>query len=363
MIHALFLAATLLQPRELWHADIGKGHAAVAVAGDRVIAFGHTGSNDTVWCLAAGTGNVQWRFDYPAPLSLPKEPGMGAFGGPHAPPVIAGDRVFTLSRHGVVHCLELATGKPVWRREFAARLPECGLAGAPLVVGPTVYFNVGNHGVALDTRTGEPRWVSGNGMAGYAAPVLNGKDLLVFGAKALLAVGAADGQVRWRFPWPTHYGANCAPPVPVGDAIFLTTAYRRGSALVDAATGAVRWTNTVLNSQCSPVALVAGNVYGFDGYIDGPANDSALLCLDVATGTQRWRQPGMNGQLIAAGDRLVLLLTSGDLVMAEANPIAYREIGRTKLFKPFPCAAMPVLAGGRLYCRHPQGRLICLDAK
>lgn len=78
--------------RELWHADIGKGHAAVAVAGERVVAFGHTGSNDTVWCFAAGTGNVVWRYDYPSRPWLPKEPGKGAFGGPHAVPVIAGDR-------------------------------------------------------------------------------------------------------------------------------------------------------------------------------------------------------------------------------------------------------------------------------
>lgn len=63
-----------------------------------------------------------------------------------------------------------------------------------------------------------------------------------------------------------------------------------------------------------------------------------------------------------AGDRLVMLLTNGDLVVAEANATAYRELARTKLFKPFPCAAPPVLAGDRLYCRHPQGRLVCLAA-
>jgi hypothetical protein len=117
-----------------------------------------------------------------------------------------------------------------------------------------------------------------------------------------------------------------------------------------------------LKSQCSPVALLAGDVYGFDGYIDGPAKQSALVCLDVATGTQRWRRAEMNGQLIVAGNRLVLLLTSGELVVAEANPIAYRELSRARLFPKFPSAAPPVLAGDRLYCRHPQGRLVCLAA-
>jgi outer membrane protein assembly factor BamB len=270
--------------------------------------------------------------------------------------------VFTLSRNGQVHCLDLLTGSVVWRRDFTNTFPECGYAGAPLVTGDKVILNIGAHGVALDAKTGAPRWDSGPGMAGYAAPVADGKDVLIFGSKALHSVGADDGKVRWRFPWPTQYGANCAAPVPMDGSVFLSSAYGRGSALVDAATGAVRWTNTVLKSQCSPVALLAGDVYGFDGYIDGPAKQSALVCLDVATGTQRWRRAEMNGQLIVAGNRLVLLLTSGELVVAEANPIAYRELSRARLFPKFPSAAPPVLAGDRLYCRHPQGRLVCLAA-
>ena len=357
------------RPREIWRADVGLGHAPVSVAAGRAVTLGHTGQNDRVWCLDAVTGSVRWQFDYAAIARCPGEPGAGAYDGPHAAPAIDGTTVYTLSRDGQVHALDLATGALRWRRDLRAdlkaKLPECGFAGAPLVRDGAVVVNVGTAGVALDAGTGATRWQTGGGMAGYAAPVLDAtadrQQLLLFGSRALFAVNPANGTTNWSLRWPTEYGVNAADPMVIGDGIFITSSYAMGCALLDARAGTVRWQNKNLRSQCSPPVLHKGSVYAFDGYIDWP-RDEALVCLDPLGGAVRWRVPKMGGQMILAGDRVVMMLVTGDLVIAAASPDAYTELARARVCPPEKCTVPPALAAGRLYLRTGAGSVSCLAA-
>jgi outer membrane protein assembly factor BamB len=314
-------------PTTLWKADVGIGHAPVSVAEGGVFTLGYTGKSDTVCCLDATTGEQRWRYDYPAVKELPNEPGGGAYDGPHTAPVVVDGLVYTLSRDGQVHCLEMKTGKLMWQRDLRADLkavtPECGFSGSPIVADGRVYVNVGQRGTALDAKTGETVWQTGAGMAGYAAIVRTKESLLVFGCDSLMSVDADTGKLVWTCPWATRYGANVADPMPMGDGIFITSAYNMGCAFVDAATGKVKSKNNNLLAHASPVILRDGCIFGFSGYIDMPTAD-ALVCLGEATGDVKWQQKGIGGQMILAGDTLVLLQTN-------------------------------------LYCRDPRGSLVCLD--
>ena len=356
-------------PRRLWEAQVGRGQSPVSVANGRVVATGRAGKGDTVWCLAAPDGRQLWRHDYAALARLKGEPGRGAFDGPHAAPAICDGRAYALSRDGQVLCLRLSDGRLLWQRhlhrEHEAELPECGFAGATLVVDGTVYVNVGARGTALDAATGKTKWFSGAAIAGYAAPTLadDGKGsprLLVFGFDALHSVDPADGSAKWSLHWPTRWGANVADPMVVGASVLITAAYGRGAALVDLAEGRVRWRSKVVSSHCSPLVMRDGHAFGFDGFIDYPKNQ-ALVCFDPLTGKERWRRRGLAGQLILAGDKLVMLLVSGELAVAAADAQAYRELGRARLLPKSRCSIPPTLADGKLYCRSSTGRLICLD--
>jgi outer membrane protein assembly factor BamB len=358
------------QPRELWRAEVGKGHSPVSVAQGRVVTLGYTGKGDTVWCLDANTGGELWRYDYPATARLKGEPGDGAYDGPHAAPAIREDRVYTLSRNGRVLCLGAAKGDLLWQRDLAveqeANLPECGFAGSPLLLDGMVIVSVGRCGTALDANTGKTVWHSGRQIAGYGAPTLaaesNGtRHLFFFAYRELISVRPEDGNQRWSLAWPTRWGANVADPVVLGDAVFFSSAYNRGCGLADLSTGQLRWQNRLLNSQASPMILHEGTLYGFDGYINDSMANQSLVCMEARKGTEHWRRKGVGGQMILAGGRLAMLLVNGDLVIANATPKAYEELARARVQEPEQCPVPPTLVGGRLYCRTGKGLLRCLD--
>jgi outer membrane protein assembly factor BamB len=360
-------------PKVLWQADVGMGHAPVSVVAGRAVTLGFANKLDTVWCFDANAGRVLWRFDYPAVGHFGKnEWGAGKCDGPHAAPAIADGNVFTLSRDGKVHCLALANGNCRWSRDLTAdlkaKLPECGFAGSPLLMGRAVVVNVGTYGTALDCASGRTLWTTGTQIAGYAAPVFHAdaagkRRLLMFAFADLAAVDPCDGRVMWEFRWPTRFGANVADPLVLDGNVFFTSAYNRGCGAVDLATGKPRWQNRSVNSQCSPVILHERKIYGFDGYINDGRDKQALVCLDP-NGREVWRRPGPCGQMIlTGGGKLLMLLTTGELVAAAASPKAYEELARARVQPAEECPVPPALANGRLFCRTGKGRVVCLEVK
>ena len=69
----------------------------------------------------------------------------------------------------------------------------------------------------------------------------------------------------------------------------------------------------------------------------------------------------MAGSVILAGDRLLLLRESGELVLAAASPDAFRAIARAQVL-PATVRAFPALANGMLYARNEK-TLVSLDLR
>jgi outer membrane protein assembly factor BamB len=109
-------------------------------------------------------------------------------------------------------------------------------------------------------------------------------------------------------------------------------------------------------------SVIIGNcVYGVDG--QGDDKDSRLKCLDLETGSVKWASPQTGtGNLTAAGDRLLWITGGGELVVVEAKPGAYRELGRAQVSGGKHWTA-PTIAHGRLYVRSAKGDLVCVDLR
>ena len=109
--------------------------------------------------------------------------------------------------------------------------------------------------------------------------------------------------------------------------------------------------------------LVNGYLYGPDGNNSEGAGRSptSLRCLDWKTGEIKWTEPklGFNG-LIAVGGKLLVLTETGELVLVEASPAGYTELGSAKVIEGRVFTA-PSFANGRVYARNTKGDVVCLE--
>jgi len=52
-------------PRQVWKINVGIGHSALAVAGDRAYTMGNDNETDTVFAIDVATGKIIWKHSYP----------------------------------------------------------------------------------------------------------------------------------------------------------------------------------------------------------------------------------------------------------------------------------------------------------
>ncbi len=219
-------------PKRLWTTEVGPGHAGVAVRAGKVYIMGRHGDRDVVSCFNADTGATVWKHSYAAAES--------SYGrGPRATPAVDGKAVYTVSADGQVFCLDVVSGRVIWRKNLPKELdlpmPVQNFATAPILEGEVLLLNMGASGLALDKKTGRVIWKSA-GDSSYSSPVpfnLAGKRCVaLFAASKLAVVDLAGGRIIASYEWKTLQNANCADPVIVGDAIFVSSGYGVGCALI-----------------------------------------------------------------------------------------------------------------------------------
>ncbi|MBM4037158.1 MAG: alcohol dehydrogenase [Planctomycetes bacterium] len=355
-------------PKVLWRKALGHGYSSVAVVGDRAYTLGNKADTDVVYCLDAASGREVWTHEY-ACRGGPDE------AGPRATPTVADGVVYTVSRHGDTRCLDAKTGRAVWAVEVSKveqlkwSVPRQGLnevSGSPFVEGKLVIVNAERAIVALDKATGQVAWAQKDEAAsgGHSSPLafdMGGERcVLIFGGREAVGLSARTGDKLWSLEWQNT--ANAADPSVLGDRVFFSSGYGTGCAMLRPARGAanVLWRNKRLSTIFSSAVVWQGHIYGFDGQAN---NQVPLVCLDAATGQEKWRHHGLHmGTLMVAGGKLVMLTETGELVIAEASPEKCNVLAQAKVLRG-RCWTVPVLCGGRIFCRNHEGELVCLDVR
>jgi outer membrane protein assembly factor BamB len=86
----------------------------------------------------------------------------------------------------------------------------------------------------------------------------------------------------------------------------------------------------VMKTKFSNVVVRDGFVYGLD--------DVLLSCIELESGKLQWkkrRDPEFGyGQIMLIGDVILVLTETGELVLAEASPNAYRELASFEALDP-----------------------------
>ncbi|MBM3237793.1 alcohol dehydrogenase [Candidatus Poribacteria bacterium] len=343
-------------PKVLWKTSVGTGYSTVSVSNGRVYTMGNAEKTDTVYCLDANTGDVVWTHSYPCVAEGGGHPGTAST------PTVDGKVVYTLSRDGDLFCLDANLGKVIWskvlQKDFKVKVPGWSFACSPLVLDNWLILDVGPT-LALDKATGNLVWKSKEYAPSYSSPFLfkfNGlRRLAVFPATGLVVLDAENGKELGILPWKGGPDVNAVTPIVAGDKIFISSGYDTGCALVQFSGNKLTtiWQNKTMRNHFNSCVLWEGHLYGFD--------ETTLKCLDFQTGDEKWAQRGLGkGSLMLADGKLIVMGDKGDLVIAEVSPERFKEISRAKVLSGL-CWTVPVLSGGKLYCRNHEGTLVCLD--
>jgi outer membrane protein assembly factor BamB len=297
-----------LPPPLLWEFPKGTSYSSPAIAGDRLMYIYRIGDHEIVECMDALTGASRWQFKYGTVF----EDRYGYNNGPRSSPVIDGTRVYTMGAEGTLHCLDLVSGKQLWKRDLRVdyKVPQdfFGTAGTPLVEGRLLIVNVGAPGgpcvVAFDGATGKEVWRAGNAWGpSYASPVpavVHGqRRVFVFAGGesdpptgGLMSINPANGKVDFSFPWRSRSfeSVNASCPVVFDNKVFISASYRTGGALLQINpdfSHKVLWTTQEFGLHFNTPIYRDGYLYGFDGRNEP---DASLACIDVATGKAVWRE-------------------------------------------------------------------------
>jgi outer membrane protein assembly factor BamB len=354
-------------PREglpqLWKQPVGGGYASFVVAGGRAFTIEQRRAQEVVAAYDVETGREVWTNGWNANF----QESMGG-DGPRATPTYHEGRVYAQGAEGELRVLDARTGSVVWRRNIlsdngASNLPW-GMAASPLIVDEKVIVLPGGPRgrsvVAYHKLTGEPVWKALDDQQAYTSPILitidGVRQIVVVAARRAMGLVPETGRLLWDYPWSNGYEINVAQPIIFADRgrnlVFLSASYGRGAAVFELIRAADKfqartvWENQRMKNKFTSSLLHNGYIYGLD--------ESILACIEAATGEQKWKGGRYGyGQIILAGDHIVVLTEDGDVVLVRATPERHQELASFSAIEG-KTWNHPVITNGRLLVRNIQ---------
>ena len=349
--------------RRLWKQPVGAGYASFVVAAGRAFTIEQRRDQEVVAAYDIETGREIWTNAWTASF----EESMGG-DGPRATPTYHDGRIYALGAEGELRVLDAAKGTLVWRRNIlsdnGADNLSWGMSAAPLIVDDTVVVlpggTRGSSVVAYRTSNGDPVWKALDDQASYTSPMLvtlgGVRQLLVVTATRVVGLAPERGSLLWEYPWSTFNGINVAQPIVfthnARDRIFMSASFGQGAAVFELTRSGDRfaaktiWENQRMKNKFTSSVLHNGHIYGLD--------ESILASINAETGEQNWKGGRYGyGQLVLAGDHLVVLTEEGDVVLVKAAPARHEEVARFSAIEG-KTWNHPVIAEGKLLVRNIQ---------
>ena len=359
------------EPNYLWKKQLtGWGLAGVSVLGDYVIvADKDEAAEHDVWrCLDADTGDTIWTLRYPAAGDV------DFTNSPRAAPVLCDGRAYLLGVFGHLRCVELETGRVMWKKHLAddldGRRPAWGYSATPLLLGEKLIVNPGAEDgclVALNRFTGTEIWRSPGAQTAYASPVLaetgGGRQIVTLDAVSLGGWDADTGERLWKIV-PQFEGDFNVPTPLVWEGHVLAATENNGARLY-------RFQQDG-RPQAEPIARFGDLAPDtttpviMDGLVLG-CSTGKLFCLEARRNLNlMWEIQDDafydHDSLIAGNGRLLVLGVEGDLLLIDVSREAGEIISRLKAMEGdrVETWSHPALVGNRLYVRGRRS-IVCLQ--
>jgi outer membrane protein assembly factor BamB len=326
-------------------------------------------SFDIYRCLDADTGAELWTV-----RTLAK--GKLDYGNsPRATPLLHGDHVYLLGAFGHLHCVELATGKVVWRLDIRTAFNAddelvWGVSASPVIVDGKLIVNPGAREaslVALDPLTGKVLWKTPGESAAFASFIvaeLGGKRQLVgYDKTSLGGWDIATGERLWTLVPPRKNDYNVPTPIQAGEFLLVSTENNGTRMYRFDNDGKIVPKPVAVNLDLAPDAhspvLSAGKLFGVWHQI---------YCLDVSNGLKTiWSHEDEvfehHTSILASPERVLIATQNGELILLDARASKYQPLARVRVLEDETGVySHPALVGKRLYLRG-SGEIICLDLR
>jgi outer membrane protein assembly factor BamB len=341
----------------LWKQPVGVGHASFVVADGKAYTIEQRRGQEVVAAYDVNSGRELWTQKWNAAYT--DETGDG----PRATPTWDDGRLYALGATGELRCINASSGAVIWGKNIltdnqAKNLPWA-MAASPLIVDDKVIVLPGGANgksvAAYNKMTGAPVWKALDDPQAYVSPMLvdlaGRRQVVVVSSFRVVGLAPENGSLLWSYSWNTDNGINVSQPIMVDrNRFFISSGYGKGAALVEVKgsgnsfTASTIWENKNMKNKFNSSVLRDGYVYGLD--------EGILVCLDVNTGERKWKDGRYGyGQVILAGDHLIVTSDQGEVALVKASPDKYIEVVRFEALKG-QTWNYPAIAEGKLLVRN-----------
>jgi len=350
-------------PKKIWDRELGDGYSTILSDGELLFSMYRIAEDEFTVALDAKTGKTAWEHKNASPTTkMMEEWGPG----PHATPLLLGDRLYTIGSNMDLFCFQKKNGDVIWKHdlveEFGAKMPEYGYACSPLEYKNTLILPVGGKEgqsiMAFDPASGSVLWKKQDFEITYSSPIIvrfSGEDQLVFfTGNSLVGLNPTNGETLWSHPHKTQYDANIMTPLWDGkDTLFCSAAYDSGARAVqlvkdgDKTVPKELWFNKKMRLHHGNAIHIGGFAYGSSGDF-GPA---FFMAVNLKDGEIAWRERGFKKTTCVFADgKIILLDEDGQLALVKATPEKFTLLSKCKIAETYAWAA-PTLVGTKLYVR------------
>jgi outer membrane protein assembly factor BamB len=302
-------------------------------------------AKDAIVCLDLATGKQIWRFES-AGLPVGRNASSTA--------AVIDDRVYAVaSTH--LYCVDAETGKEIWK----APLTRKGPAASPLVVNGKVFIGAGS-ALAFDAATGALLWEQKQAKGDTGSPQWwqpeTGAPVLLFTTNnALLGLDPSTGEIQWSVA-----GGGQSTPVTAGDwLVFYSGADGvglRAAKYQKDGPPKTAWSHFWITRRYSGSPIIhEGHVYLYCG--------EKHQCVTLETGEVKWKETAnstITSPLLADGKIIVLENNGSHVSLTSTDPAAYKQFARVRI-DAMGCTS-PAIANGRLIVRQ-KDKLTCFDLR
>ena len=289
----------------LWRVPVGVGFSSPCIVQGKVYVTDsqvtRTNARENVHCLDAATGKPIWTHTYdvvyPEYGTDPDHPF-----GPVATPVIADGKVYTLGRVSNLLCLDASTGRMLWHndlpKQYETKDDLRGPNSSPIVESNLVIIAIAKSPqvsiVAFNKDSGRQVWEALNEIPSNTSPIVidsAGRRQLI--VLAYKSVAALD-PATGKIIWrqDVPIWGNYAVPTPVWKDDLLLMSGLMLKLNRDKPGASILWPD-----ELRPLRIYVSDTSTpllQDGLVFSPTRKGELLCLDVITGKQLWQTNGVS---------------------------------------------------------------------